>query len=88
MLKPASFVETLVLDAVAAAARIERCSLGPRTALLDANLDSLTLIAVVTRVELACGVDFASDEVAALLGARDLGELCERIVSKVEGRAS
>jgi hypothetical protein len=85
VLKPASFVETLVLDAVATTARLERSSLGLRTALLDANLDSLTLIAVVTRVEIACGVAFEGDEVVAIIGARDLGEICELILRKIEG---
>jgi acyl carrier protein len=87
VLRPASFVDALVLDAVAAAAQLERGSLDLRTPLLDINIDSLTLIAVVTRIEVACGIGFDSDEIAALVGVRDLRELCERVRRKIAERA-
>lgn len=51
---------------------------------LSAALDSLTLAAVVARVEAAFGVAFTGDETLALLMARDVGELCRLIALRVE----
>jgi acyl carrier protein len=51
---------------------------GPRetaSRLLDAPLDSLTSIAVITRIEAAFGVALAGDEALALLATRDFGGL-------------
>jgi hypothetical protein len=51
--------------------------------LLGASLDSLTLIAIVTRLEAAFAIAFDSDETAALLGARDSSELAALVARKV-----
>jgi hypothetical protein len=77
-------IEVLVLDTAAAVARIDRRSLDPSTSLLDARLDSLTLITLVTYVELACEVAFTSDELLELLRAADFGELSRRIAGTVD----
>jgi acyl carrier protein len=51
--------------------------------LLGAPLDSLTLIAIVTRLEAAFAIELDSDEIVALLGARDVGELATLVARKV-----
>jgi hypothetical protein len=51
--------------------------------LLGAPLDSLTWIAIVTRLEAAFAIEFDSDEIMALLGARDTGELAALVARKV-----
>jgi acyl carrier protein len=51
--------------------------------LLDAPLDSLTLLAIVTRIEVAFAVAFESDEIVALLGANAFGELARLTARKV-----
>jgi acyl carrier protein len=76
-------IEALVLDTAAAVTRLDRHTLGPRTSLLDAQLDSLTLITLVTYVELALRVSFSEDELLGLLGATDFGELSQRIARSV-----
>lgn len=55
-------------------------------ALLDAALDSLTLIAIVTRIEAAFGVSFDSDEIVALLGAADPNAVAQLVARKVGAR--
>jgi acyl carrier protein len=54
--------------------------------LLDAQLDSLTLIAIVTRIEAAFAVELDSDELVALLGARDWSELAALVARKLAAR--
>lgn len=54
--------------------------------LLGAHLDSLTLIAIVTRIEAAFAVAFESDEIVGLLGARDSRELAKLVAHKVAER--
>lgn len=54
--------------------------------LFDASLDSLTLIAIVTRIEAAFAISFDSDEVVALLAAQDSRELARLVARKVAER--
>jgi hypothetical protein len=77
-------IEALVLDAVAMAARLERCTIELDTPVLAANLDSLTLIAALTQIELACSVSFDTEELIELLRATDLRELSALVARKVE----
>lgn len=79
-------VERRVLDLVAETSGVERASLSLGMP-LSAALDSLTLAAVVARIEAAFELGFSSEEASNLLGARDLGELC-RIVAARVGRAN
>ena len=51
--------------------------------LRDPSLDSLTLIAIVTRIEAVFAIAFNSDEIVALLGARDARELAVLVMRKV-----
>lgn len=50
---------------------------------LDGGLDSLTLLALVARIEAAFAVSFASDEILALLGAPDSGALARLVARKI-----
>lgn len=51
--------------------------------LLGAPLDSLTLIAIVTRLEAAFAIELDSDEIVAMLSARDCSELAALVARKV-----
>ena len=66
---------------------IETAGLDGTTApLLGAPLDSLTLLAIVTRLEAAFAITLESDEIATLLGARDSSELAALVARKVAER--
>lgn len=77
-------IESLVLDTAAAVSGVDRRTLDSHTLLLDAGLDSLTLITLLTHVELACEVSFSSEDLLDLLGAEDLGELSKRVARRVD----
>jgi hypothetical protein len=51
--------------------------------LLGAPLDSLTLIGIVTRLEATFAIELDSDEIVALLGARDTSELAALVARKL-----
>lgn len=76
-------IESRVLDIVAETSGLGRDELAPGTP-LAAALDSLTLAAVVTRVEAAFALPPAGEETLELLAARDIGELCRLIARRVE----
>lgn len=76
-----------VFEAVAEAGGLERAALTAGTPLLEANVDSLTLIAIIARLELVLEVRFDDDESAALIEARDLHELCAVVVHKVGAKS-
>jgi acyl carrier protein len=61
------------------------CVAGP---LFDAPLDSLTLIAIVTRIEAAFCVSFDSDEIVALLGAADASALARLVARKAAAKSA
>jgi len=77
-----SEIRELVFVGVAEAGGLERERLTAATSLLEANVDSLTLVALVARAELALGIEFTEEESAELVEARDLGELCAAIARK------
>ena len=56
--------------------------------LLDAALDSLTLIGLVTRIEAAFAIAFDSEEVVALLGAADSSALARLVARKLEAQSA
>lgn len=76
-------VESRVLDIVAETSGFDRGEVSLSTP-LAAALDSLTLTAVVARVEAAFAIALAASETLELLGARDVGELCRLIARRVE----
>ena len=80
--KPGS-VETRVLELIAETCGLECGELPPATP-LAAALDSLTLVAVVARIEATFDVVLEGNETSELVAARDVGELGRLIARKVE----
>jgi acyl carrier protein len=80
---PREQVDRFVLEAVADAAAVDAASLRQSTPLLDAQMDSLTLVAIVTRAEAAYGAVFDANELAEILRARSVGELAAIVARKV-----
>ena len=76
-------IDRFVLKAVADAAAVDVTLLRQSTPLLDAQMDSLTLVAIVARVEAAYGAAFDPDELAEILRARSVGELAVIVARKV-----
>ncbi len=67
-------IEARVLELIAETCGLDRAELSAATPLAEA-LDSLTLVAVVARIEAVFDVLLGSDETSELLSARDVGEL-------------
>jgi acyl carrier protein len=80
---PREQVDRFVLETVADAADVELASLRLSTALLDTQMDSLTLVAVVTRVEATYGTVFDADELAEIVRSRSVGELAAIVARKI-----
>jgi acyl carrier protein len=76
-------IDRFVRETVAEATALDAASLPASTRLLDANMDSLTLVAIVTRIETAYGTTFDTDEIAELLHAYTVGELVAIVARKV-----
>ena len=80
--KPAP-IETRVLDLIAETCGLVRSELALTTPLAEA-LDSLTLVAIVTRIEAAFDIVLGGEETSELLAARDVGELGRLVARKIE----
>ena len=76
-------VERFVLEAVADAAAVEAATLQQSTPMLDTHMDSLTLVAIVTRIEVTYGAAFDADELAEILRARSVGEVAAIVARKL-----
>ena len=76
-------VDRFVLETVADAAAVEVGWLRQSTPLLDAQMDSLTLVAIVTRIEMTYGATFDTDELAEILRARSVGEVAAVVARKL-----
>ncbi|HUO68373.1 MAG TPA: acyl carrier protein [Gammaproteobacteria bacterium] len=76
-------VDRFVLETVADAAAVEAAWLRPSTPLLDAHMDSLTLVAIVTRIETTYGAAFDADELAEILRARSVGDVAAIVARKL-----
>jgi acyl carrier protein len=76
-------ISRFVLEAVADAAGVEVASLRQSTPLLDAQMDSLTLVAIVTQIEAQYGATFDTDEIAQILRARSVGDIASIVARKV-----
>ena len=82
-------VEARVLDIIAETSGWDRGEIERASPQLDVPLDSLTSIAVITRIEAAFGIAIAGDDALALLAARDFGALSRLIARTVaEQRAN
>jgi acyl carrier protein len=80
---PREQVDRFVLAAVADAVAVDVASLRQSTPLLDVHMDSLTLVAIVTRAEAAYSAVFDADELAEILRSRSVGELAVIVARKV-----
>jgi acyl carrier protein len=76
-------VETRVLALIAETSGLLDSELSPATPLSEA-LDSLTLVAVLARVEAAFDIVLESEETIELFAARDVAELGRLIAGKVQ----
>lgn len=77
-------IERLVIDAIGAACRVEPTAITGSTQLLDMYMDSLTLVAVLSRIEVAYGFTLDADDIVVMLQARDVAELCAAVLRKLE----
>jgi acyl carrier protein len=75
-------LEEIVLLAVATVSGLEPARLSRSTSLLEANVDSLTLIGLVAYLELELGLRFTEVETVELVEARDLDGLCAAVARK------
>ena len=75
-------VDRFVLEAIADAAAAEIASVRQSTSLLDIHMDSLTLVAVVTRIEATYGAAFDSDELSEIVCARSVGDVAAIVARK------
>jgi acyl carrier protein len=75
-------IGSLVREAVAASAALDVRSLHDSTPLLATNMDSLTLVTVLSHIENALATNFTVDELADILRARDIGELAAAVARK------
>jgi acyl carrier protein len=74
-------VEALVLDEIAALCRAERGAISLGTQVVELAFDSLTLIGLLTRLEVALGVSFDDGDALAIMAAGDVGSVCARVRS-------
>lgn len=72
-------VENVVKDAIAATCQIDIAEVREDIALDDLGLGSMGLVAVITRLETECEIEFTPDQVIALLQSGAVGEFTSRI---------
>ena len=80
-------IASIVREAIAVSSALDVRSLNDSTPLLDANMDSLTLVTVLNHIENALTTAFTADEIAEILRARDIGELSAAVARKVGARS-
>jgi acyl carrier protein len=76
-------ISRVVREAIAACCALDAASLRDSTPLVEANMDSLTMVTVVCQVEIELGMAFTPDELAEIVRARDVGELESAVARKV-----
>ena len=76
-------LETAVFDAIATACPMAPCTIARSTRLLDTYMDSLTLVSVLSRIEIQYGFAFEIDELSEILRAVDVGDLISAIARKL-----
>jgi acyl carrier protein len=76
-------VDRFVLETVADATAVEVASLRQSTRLLDTSMDSLTLVAIVSRIEATYGATFDADELDEILRARSVGDIATVVARKL-----
>jgi acyl carrier protein len=75
----------LVLTTLALACRVERTAIGRSTRLRDLDVDSLTLVAVLARIEAACGAELAAEDMLTLFEACDVGAFVQGVEALLAG---
>lgn len=83
-----SDIAAFVVRTLALVCRIEPQTVHGRTRLADLDLDSLTFVSILSRVEAVLGVTFSADDTLAVLDAPDVDALVAAIELKVAGRGS
>lgn len=73
-----------VVSAIAVACRAERERIQLDTALLDLQIDSLTLAAVLTQVEAVYAVELSTTDMLDLLSAATVGDLIAGIERRIQ----
>ena len=77
-------INRFVLETVADATAVELASLRQSTPLLDTQMDSLTLVAIVGRIEATYGATFDTDELGEILGAHSVGDVASIVARKLD----
>jgi len=77
-------VDRFVLETIADVAAAEVAAVRQSTSLLDIYMDSLTLVAVVTRIEATYGAAFDADELAEIGSALTVGDVAAIVARKCE----
>ena len=67
---------------------LDRGAIDRSTRLRDLDVDSLTLVAVLARIEASCGAEFTADDTLALFDARDVGAIIRAVEGRVPGAAA
>lgn len=75
-----------VREAIALACNRDEDTVLPETSLLALNMDSLTLVSVLARVEAEYDCEVEGEQVLQLLEAPDLAGLVERLGRFIEAR--
>ncbi|HEU4619128.1 MAG TPA: acyl carrier protein [Gammaproteobacteria bacterium] len=79
-------IAELVVQALALACGVEAGSLAAATGIGELALDSLTLVAVLARIEASFDVELTGDEMLALFEPRTVGELVAHVEALVSRR--
>lgn len=72
-------IEAWLYESLARACRVDPGTVTRSTSTLDLGLDSLTLVAVLSQVEMLCAIELAEQHVLPLLDAATVGELADRL---------
>jgi len=72
--------------AIAQAANRDPAAIGAATPLLDLDLDSLTLVSVLSQIEAVYGIELEPEEIMSMLEASRIGDLAARIEAALAGR--
>jgi acyl carrier protein len=68
-------IRAAVLEVLEAVSGRDASDLGDSVPLADMNMDSLSLVAILSLVEARCGTSFDSDATAEIVRASDIGGL-------------
>lgn len=71
---------------IARACQVEPSFVTPESAVLDLGLDSLTLVSVLSQVEVRHGIELEPDETLGLLDAPNVRALAEALAAIIDAR--